>query len=159
MTINERIKYLRKTILKLNQSDFADTIGMKQRGVSYMEQDGTVTDRAIKSICAIHNISEHWLRTGEGEIFDKKKDFSLDTFAIERGASDFDLKILKAYLGLDKEVRHAIMEQFKKEFGNQEGIFKPISVEEIQESYAAVPEEPMELEKLAASAKDKKDVV
>ena len=149
MTINERIKYLRKTVLKLNQSDFADTIGMKQRGVSYMEQDGTVTDRAIKSICAIHNISEHWLRTGEGEIYDEKKDFSLDAFARERGASEFDLKLLKAYLGLDKEVRDAIMEQFRKEFGNQEGIFKPVTVQEIQESYSAVPDDPAELEKLA----------
>lgn len=166
MTINERIKYLRKTILKLNQSDFADTIGMKQRGISYMEQDGTVTDRAIKSICAIHNISEHWLRTGEGNIYDEKKEFNLDDYARERGASEFDLKILKAYLNLDQEIRNAIMEQFKKEFGNQEGIYLKtdspkdtnsdiLTLEEANKIYEECPKTAEELDKLVINIEDK----
>lgn len=29
-------------------------------------------DRFIKSICTVHNISEHWIRTGEGEQFNKQ---------------------------------------------------------------------------------------
>ena len=39
MNINERIKYFRKDILHMNQTDFAESIGMKQRGASGMEQD------------------------------------------------------------------------------------------------------------------------
>lgn len=160
-TVNERIKYIRKNILKISQQELARKIGVSQNAISWSEKpNNNVSDSNIKSICNFFNINENWLRNGIEPIFiAKEEEFNLDAFAKERGASEFDLKILKAYLGLDKEVRNAIMEQFKKEFGNQEGIFKPISVEEIQESYAAVPEEPMELEKLAASAKDKKDVV
>ena len=118
----------------MNQRVFAKELGMAQTGISYLEQNGSnITESVKKMICILWNVSIDWLETGTLPIFveKEKKEFNLDDYARERGASEFDLKILKAYLGLDKEVRHAIMEQFKKEFGHQEGIFKTISVEEI----------------------------
>ena len=71
MTINERIRYLRKDQLKLSQTDFASFIGMKQTSVSYFEKNGaTVTDQTIRSIClAIDGLNEDWLRTGNGDMF------------------------------------------------------------------------------------------
>ena len=143
-SLNERIKHLRKDILKMNQSEFAKKLGLSQRTISWSEQpQNNVPDSNVKSICNFFNINEHWLRNGTEPIFvTKEKEFSLDDYAQERGASEFDLKILKAYLGLNKEIRNAIMEQFKKEFGNQEGIFKSVTVQEIQESYSAVPDDP-----------------
>lgn len=50
-TINSRIKNFRKS-KELNQSEFAKRIGITQRGVSHIEQDGhNVSDVTIKSIC------------------------------------------------------------------------------------------------------------
>ena len=38
MTINERLRYFRKEVLKMNQTDFASAIGMKQTGLSYIKK-------------------------------------------------------------------------------------------------------------------------
>ena len=63
MTINERIKYFRKEIKKMNQKQFAEILGVTQSGVSYMEQEGsTVADSSIKVICSVCGLNEEWLR-------------------------------------------------------------------------------------------------
>lgn len=68
MEINDRIKWLRKE-LGLNQTDFANRIGMKQTGLSAIEKGKVpVLDRNIKNICSEFRIDEDWLRTGEGEM-------------------------------------------------------------------------------------------
>ncbi len=38
MTINERVKHFRKDVLRISQTEFAVSLGMKQTGVSYMER-------------------------------------------------------------------------------------------------------------------------
>ena len=62
MTINERIRLLRKEYLKMNQTDFASLLGMKQTSVSSFEKPGaTVTDQTLKAIClAVDNLNEEW---------------------------------------------------------------------------------------------------
>jgi transcriptional regulator with XRE-family HTH domain len=115
MTINERVKYLRKNILHLSQTDFANALGMKQTGISYMERDGsTVTDQTIKTICLRYKVNEPWLRTGTGEIFTQSATFCLDDFAKSRGATPMELELLKAYFELDPEIRKAVITLFKK---------------------------------------------
>ena len=67
--MNERIKQLRKH-LGLNQTDFASRIGVSQAAVAAWEL-GTRNpmDAVIQSICREFNVSERWLREGEGEMF------------------------------------------------------------------------------------------
>lgn len=67
--MNERIKQLRKH-LGLNQSDFASRLGVSQSAVAAWEL-GTRNpmDAVIQSICREFNVSERWLREGEGEMF------------------------------------------------------------------------------------------
>lgn len=68
-TVSERLKLLRKT-LKLHQGDFARQIGLKQAALSMVESGrNPLNDRHIKLICATFNVSERWLRDGEGEMF------------------------------------------------------------------------------------------
>lgn len=141
MTINERIRMLRKNVLKLNQRQFAQDLGMAQTGVSGMEQDGaTVTDRVIKSICMAYNVNEDWLRTGDGETFVKAPTFSLDQFVRERGASELELEIMKAYFELDPEVRKTVLDHFKARFAAAaqeapEPAAREPSVEELEAEY------------------------
>lgn len=120
MTINERIRYLRKEVLHLNQRQFATDLGMAQTGISSAERNGaTITDRFIKSISSVYNVNEEWLRTGEGEIFVKPETFSLDQFVKERGASELELEFLKVYFELDKYVRLQLVEHFVTRFTNK----------------------------------------
>lgn len=67
--MNTRIKAVRKTA-KLNQTEFGARIGVGQAAVAAWES-GTRSpmDAIIQSICREFNVDEHWLRTGEGEMF------------------------------------------------------------------------------------------
>lgn len=70
MTINERVRYLRKDVLDLNQAEFCETLGLRQSICSMMESgERCVIDRTVGAICREFNVREEWLRTGEGEIF------------------------------------------------------------------------------------------
>ena len=115
MTVNERIRYFRKDVLKLNQTDFAQSIGMKQRGASGMEQDGaTVTDRAIKSICMAFNLNEDWLRNGTEPMYIQAPTFSLDDFVRQRGGTELEVDIMKAYFELEPDIRAMLVQHFKE---------------------------------------------
>lgn len=115
MTINERVKYFRKDILHISQTEFATSLGMKQTGVSYMERDGsTVTDQTIKSICLLYNVNEDWLRYGTEPIYIQSPVFSLDDFVRSKGATALELEIVKTYFELDPEIRRTAMEHFKR---------------------------------------------
>ena len=136
MNINERIKYFRKDILHMNQTDFAESIGMKQRGASGMEQDGaTVTDRAIKSICLVYNLNEDWLRTGAEPMYIEEPTFILDDFLRNRGATDLELNIVKAYFELEPDVRRQLVEHFKKHLAASTETAAPSAVEEAEAAY------------------------
>ena len=113
MTINERIKFLRKE-KGLTQKTLASTLGITQSGVSFLEQEGSsVSDQTIKLICTVFGVREEWLRTGEGEIYGPEPVFSLDRFVAERGASDLELAIVKAYFELDPATRRTVLEHFR----------------------------------------------
>jgi transcriptional regulator with XRE-family HTH domain len=67
--MHRRIKTIRKT-LGLSQTDFARQIGLGQTSLSMIESGkNTFIDKNVKLICAIFNVNEHWLRTGDGEMF------------------------------------------------------------------------------------------
>jgi len=67
--MNKRLREVRKT-LKINQSDFAQKIGMAQSGYSQIETgENALTEQNIKLICLIYGVNEAWLRTGKGEMF------------------------------------------------------------------------------------------
>ena len=67
--MKERVLTVRK-VLKLNQEEFAERLGMKRTTLSMIEVgDNALTEKNIKLICMTFNVNENWLRTGEGEMF------------------------------------------------------------------------------------------
>jgi len=72
-SIHERLKYLRKT-LGLSQEEFGKRIGKSLRTIQYWEA-GTVQipDTALKLISQIFGVSYEWLKTGQGEMWEKKE--------------------------------------------------------------------------------------
>ena len=69
MTQGERIRELRKA-LKLTLDRFGERVGVKKSALSQIENGKSgVTNQMIKSICREFDVSETWIRTGEGEMF------------------------------------------------------------------------------------------
>lgn len=75
MEIYERIKYLRKDVLNMNQEDFSDRLKISRGNLSNIEINRVnTTDRVISDICREFDVNETWLRTGEGEMFEQLTD-------------------------------------------------------------------------------------
>ncbi|HBJ1646482.1 TPA: helix-turn-helix transcriptional regulator [Clostridium botulinum] len=114
MEIYERIKHLRKTVLNLNQEDFAKSIGLSRSNVGNIEVGRiNVTDRVIGDICNKFNINEDWLRNGTEPMFVEHDTFSLDEYVKQKGATVFELELIKAFFEIDPEIRKSATEQFK----------------------------------------------
>jgi transcriptional regulator with XRE-family HTH domain len=70
LEIFERIKALRKDFLDLTQEEFSKRIMISRANLGSIEVGRiNVTDRVIIDICREFDISENWLRTGDGEMF------------------------------------------------------------------------------------------
>lgn len=67
--MNERIKYLRKQ-LGLTQEEFGAKVKLRPSTITNYEIGiRTPSPALISAICQAYGVSEHWLRTGEGEMF------------------------------------------------------------------------------------------
>ena len=65
----ERLKLLRHKLC-LTQSEFASVLGLNQSSYSLIETGKiNLSERYIKTLVALYNVNEQWLRTGEGTIF------------------------------------------------------------------------------------------
>ena len=109
--MHTRIKALRNA-LGLNQTDFGAAVGVKQTTVAGYE-NGTRTpiDAVVSAICREFNVSEHWLRTGEGDMFIQlSEDADFIRVMTEIQVSDDELikSILMAYWDLPNDKKAAI---------------------------------------------------
>lgn len=109
--MNERIRSLRKE-LKLNQTEFADSIGVTPSNISKIESGAinNITNGMIKLICNLYNVNEKWLRTGSGDMFNNTENALLLTLKDKYNLSDIGTEILKRYLMLSPDKR----EDFEK---------------------------------------------
>lgn len=131
MTVNERVKYFRKDVLRMNQTEFAFSIGMKQTSVSSFEKEGaTVSEQCIKAISSIHGVREEWLRDGSEPMYSQPETFSLDDFAAAHHATDLEKEIIKAYFEIDENTRKILLAHFKEKLLGADGA--PDTPEELE---------------------------
>lgn len=102
-SIGERIKYLRKEILKKTQKDFGSQIGLKSNSVSDIENGkNKPTEQTIKAICREFNIGYLWLTEG---IEPMKESLDTDSMAriddIMTGENEFAKNLFKEFAKLD----------------------------------------------------------
>lgn len=117
--MNERIKQLRKA-LKLTQQEFANRIQISRGALAVYEIGrNEPIDAVISLICREFNVSESWLRTGDGEMFVEPSEFSLDDLAKQCNASEIDLKIVKKYFELPANMRRMLVDHFKSIFAEE----------------------------------------
>lgn len=109
--INERIRQLRKS-LGLNQIEFGERIGLRQSSIASYEKGIRIPlDAVLMSICREFNVSETWLRTGDGEMFrvQDETDAELVTRAM-RGESENKKKLIRLIADMPDELLDKMME-------------------------------------------------
>lgn len=109
MTLGERVRKIRRQ-MDLTQQDFGKRIGIKSNSVSLIESGGrNASDQVILAICREFDISEDWLRTGTGEMFEPEATNALDALVKERGISRGEQILIEKFLNLKPESRRAVM--------------------------------------------------
>ena len=113
--MNTRIKKLRRE-LDMTQEKFGAEIGVKGNTVAQWESGrNDPPDSAIVSICREFHANEHWLRTGEGEMFNRtSRSEEIVQFAVQAadsGEDDFKRRFLLALARIPED-RWAEIEAF-----------------------------------------------
>lgn len=110
--MKNRIKKIRKSFPDQGktQETFAKFLGIpKQNLASYETGRRTPSDAVIQLICNKCNISEEWLKTGNGEMPKKipsKLSFYLGQ--IEGGNDEFIQDLIEVYMELDSDSKKAL---------------------------------------------------
>lgn len=105
--LNERIKKVRK-VNGLTQQEFAERLNIGRGTLANYEVGrNEPIDAVVALICREFNVDEHWLRTGEGEMFVKRsRNDELSAFMTEllsEEAPDFRRRLVTALARLKPE--------------------------------------------------------
>lgn len=121
MEIYERVRKLRN-YLKLSQEAFGKKLGVSRSVINNLESNVLVRPEnkisLIKLMCKEFNVSEEWLINGKGgnePIFENNQ-FNVEQYAINKGATNIEIEILKAYFDLDKNIRKEVIKHFVNHF-------------------------------------------
>lgn len=88
-----RLKEIRNS-LGLTQTEFAKSVHLTPQSISMIESGKRpVTDRLIHTICTEFGVDEHWLRTGEGDMYalPSEEDAELIELLARLNADDMDI--------------------------------------------------------------------
>lgn len=106
--MNERLKELRAQI-GMNQQNFAKALGIGQSTLAMMEVGKReISERHVKTICAIFNVSEDWLKYGVGKMFVNDTEEILRQLSVEYNLSDDERDMIQKFLSLNPEQRKII---------------------------------------------------
>lgn len=133
--MNERIRMLRED-KEMTRAAFGQRLGVSGDVINNLERGRVeIKDHIVKLICAEYGVNEEWLRDGKEPMYIEPETFNLDEFARARGASDLELKVVKAYFELDPDIRKMLIEHFKTELTDDDSSDHPKTPEELEEQY------------------------
>lgn len=116
LEMHDRIRELRKKHLHLSQTEFGERLGVSRSVIKNIELDALARPdqklSLIKLMCKEFSVSEEWLLNGTEPMFVQPDTFSLDQFVRDRGGTDLEIEIVKAYFDLDKDARLAAVNYF-----------------------------------------------
>jgi transcriptional regulator with XRE-family HTH domain len=138
MMINKRVVELRK-MLKLNQTDFAEQLGVKRATIASIETErNPLTETNIKLICHVFNVNEDWLRTGNGEVFQKyKSHLEGEILEMFRGLSEKAQLMIRDYIRMVLEQQEALQQEYTTPPSKRENKNADFPLESIRPSEAA----------------------
>ena len=113
MELKDRIRYFRKNIKKLTQDEFRKEINLSRSNLASIETGAVkVTDRVIADICKTFNLSEHWLRTGEGDMYIESETSLVDSLTKQMNMSAEQRKLMEIFLTMSDEKRDSVSKAF-----------------------------------------------
>lgn len=116
-SIHERIKFLRKNELKMTQIEFGKRLGSAGPTIVGWEKgDRTPPEATIKLICNEFNVNYDWLVNGIGDIFIENND-SIESLKKDYDLEDSEVRVIKAFLNLNKFERKVLVYYLEKAFG------------------------------------------
>lgn len=121
MTIAERIKLLRKEILKLSQEAFGEELGVKRDVINNIEGNRLKRpeqkEPLYKLICQKFKVSYDWLMTGEGDMFENLPETVLEELAMQYELDEVDKSIIRSYLDLTASERETVKKYIRGVLG------------------------------------------
>lgn len=119
-SIGERIEIL-INILDMNRTEFGESVKVTQSYISKLiKKGGNPSDMFIDSVCKNHNVSEHWLRTGEGEMFivppdqDETAVYVYSLLQENNPLNDYIIEIMRTFRQLSPKSQDALLEFIDK---------------------------------------------
>ena len=113
MELKDRIRHFRKDIKKLTQDEFRKEINLSRSNLASIETGAVkVTDRVIADICKTFNLSEHWLRTGEGDMYVESETSLVDSLTKQMNMSAEQRKLMEIFLTMSDEKRDSVSKAF-----------------------------------------------
>ena len=107
--MNKRIKSIRES-LNLSQEEMGKAIGLTRSGISNIESgQRAVSERHVKLFRSAFNVNEHWLRTGEGEMFNPTNT-SLDALAEANNIDPVTRAIVEGLIEMPAQAREAFID-------------------------------------------------
>lgn len=110
MTINDRIKILRRDGLSMTMDAFGMRVGVSRSAISNIESGNrNVTDQLFTSIVREFHVRPEWLRDGEGEMFDKQSGL-LGKLRHEYNLTDLETAIIAEFIQMNPRERELMLE-------------------------------------------------
>ena len=104
--MNERVKKIRQT-KGMTQKQFGNFFGVSDATVTQIEKGKVeLNEPNLLAICYKLNVNEHWLRTGEGEMFNPPKGDNLADYPFLH--SEAELEMYKTLLKFGKDILNVV---------------------------------------------------
>ncbi len=113
MTINDRVRMVRNE-LHMNQTEFGERLDVAQTYLTNIETGKrSLTEKLTKLICYEFNVSEQWLRTGEGEMFARSDASEIDNLVSRYHLRPLEKTVLETFVKLPEGYRDGVLEYIK----------------------------------------------
>lgn len=142
MTENDRIHAVRLSQTQFKTLEkFGQRLGITKGALSAIENGKRgVTEQMRKAVCREFNVNEHWLRTGEGEMYAPQPEDELRALAARYNVCREGIDLVRFVLSLEEETQRDILAKLKALRAAQEEAGPNKDIDERVEAYRAALE-------------------
>lgn len=135
--MKERIREVREHF-GLSMEKFGARIGIGKTSISLLESGkNNPSVQTVALICCEFGVSERWLRTGEGEMFEQTRETVLDRLAAEYSLDKEQVSVIENFLDLSPQERTLFLTQMRKVFGGPAAAQQPPRRADVSDDVAA----------------------
>lgn len=135
--MKDRIREVREHF-GLSMEKFGSRIGIGKTSISLLESGkNNPSVQTVSLICREFGVNEHWLRTGEGEMFEQTRETVLDKLCAEYDLGAEHRAIVEGFLDLTPQDRDVVLKYFHNVFSrstSQQPSPQPVSDAEVQQT-------------------------